>query len=187
MVLNPCEKNAKFPFPKLSPKLLSPRTIRLYLSTIKSYSRKPFDFPKHNSDLSFLPVSISTLDRFRLLSAIRSPMEKKEKKAKGEPLVGRIEHIITPPLLADIPIKFGISPRQRRDATHPSVAIHPYRFRNDSKFVTGSIFGRRKQAAGWLQDVCRVYIFRLPPAALFVARSVIIDAVHWITQLTVYY
>lgn len=92
-----------------------------------------------------------------------------------------------PPLLADIPIKFGISPRQRRDATHPSVAIHPYRFRNDSKFVTGSIFGRRKQPAGWLQDVCRVYIFRLPPAALFVARSVIIDAVHWITQLTVYY
>ena len=128
VVLNPCEKNAKIPFPKLSPKLLSPRTIRLYLSTIKSYSRKPFDFPKHNSDLSFLPVSISTLDRFRLLSAIRSPMEKKEKKAKGEPLVGRIEHITTPssPCRHSDQIRDFTATETRRDPSercHPSLSI----------------------------------------------------------------
>lgn len=173
VVLNPCEKNATRSlrnFNSIVPikNCFLPYTILFYLSIIKTCdSQISFNFPKGQL---FVSLSFFILDQIPMtppnypINLIPRQDFRKEKEMKEEPL---IRAFIITPVLVDIPIKFGISPRQRRDASDPST-IHPYRFRNDSKFVTGS----RYLAAGSRLAGClpRIYpaatrgFIRCPPA-----------------------
>lgn len=150
--------------------MLSPLYNPLNLSIYKKITILKYLSIFQKDNFSFLLALIFILDQIPMtppnysINLIPRQDFRKEKEIKEEPL---IRAFIITSVLVDIPIKFGISPRQRRDASDPST-IHPYRFRNDSKFVTGS----RYLAAGSRLAGClpRIYpaaargFIRCPPA-----------------------